>query len=436
MSRKFCLVGFWGLGWALDKRNIEAGDTIVIARKPDPEEEYSEEELEQFWSVGKGLVKRVFNLDDIMRNRKNMKDWYFVWDSNMYPEENETLRKEGFKVCLGGDVPFKMEDDRMFGIDLAESVGLKSPMWKECKTPEEGIEYLEANPDKAFVFKPEGGDSYLTTVPVIADAKKANEEMRVFIQSVNIENFFILQERVAGTEVNVEFMCMDGEPVTAQISLEAKRISSDDKGCLCGCAFDTCRDVPMDCKLVTETVGRFKDFIGDNHWTGFFDCNVIIGEDGTIWFVEFCGRLGYAEHPNFFWNICEKDMLNTMADLHDGTFKAKQKQVWGAAITGHVDHPHKGIPIVVPKEQEKNVYYYDGMKEEGKGIIVETGFNKELFIIMGKGQGIKESMEDALENINECHGTINLDYRADGARDNFKSSPIRRENFLVKWGWI
>ena len=281
-GRKFCIVveGFWGLGWALDQRNVEAGDEIIVACNPD-KEEYGDEEFKKYQNIGKGLVKRIVTLDEVMKNRQRMKDWYFVWDSNHSAEENEILRKEGFKVCLGGEIPFKMEDDRMFGIDLAESVGLKSPMWKECKTPEEGVQYLEENEDKAFVFKPEGGDSYLTTVPVISDAKKANEQMREFIKSVTLENYFILQERVAGTEVNVEFMCMDGEPVTAQIDLEAKRISSDDKGCLCGCAFSACRDVPLDCKLVTETVGRFKDYIRENHWTGFFDCNVIIGEDGT-----------------------------------------------------------------------------------------------------------------------------------------------------------
>ena len=58
-----------------------------------------------------------------MKNRAEMRDWYWIFDGNHSVDENELLRSEGFKVGLGGELSYKMEKDREFGIELAEKYG-------------------------------------------------------------------------------------------------------------------------------------------------------------------------------------------------------------------------------------------------------------------------------------------------------------------------
>jgi phosphoribosylamine-glycine ligase len=436
MARKFICVtkDFSGYGFCFDKRLKGNGDKAIIACDPEDEYEDTPEKLEMYHNIGKGMIK-VFDLNDIMKNREGFKDWYWIWDGNHHVEENELLCKEGFKVCLGGELMFKMENDRMFGIQLAEEMGIESPLWEEFSTAEEGVKFLEENEEKVFVFKPDAEESYLTTVPIISDAKKANKQLREFIKAIEIKSPFILQERVPGIEVNVEYFCVDGEPLSAQINLESKRISSDDKGCMCGCAFDVCRDVPLDSRIVKETVAKFLPFIKENKWTGLFDMNCIIGED-DIWFIEFCARLGFNAHPNYFTNVSKTDCFNTLADMVDGKYKPEVKRLWGASITGYVDHPHEGIPMFIPDEVKDKVYIFDGMKNEESDTILETGIDGHLVIVCGKGQRVKEAMEDALANMEKLEGIINLDYRADGAKDGYASSPIKRYDALVEWGYL
>ena len=172
--RKFCIVtkDFSGLGFGL----LNKEDEVIFACNPDMEKfKDKSEDFNRYKNVGKGMAD-VFLLSEIMENRKDMKDWYFIWDGNHSVEENETLRKEGFKVGLGGELSYKMENDREFGIELAEKHGIESPLWEEFQDNKKGIEFLKQYSNDAFFLKPNAvEESHKTTAPVGRDPKKANE---------------------------------------------------------------------------------------------------------------------------------------------------------------------------------------------------------------------------------------------------------------------
>ena len=431
-KRKFCVVtrDFSGLGFGL----LNKTDDVIFATNPDLTKfKDKPEELEKYKKIGDGLVTK-FALKDVMSRRSRMRDWYFIFDGNHSVNENEQLRREGFKVGLGGALSYKMENDREFGIMTAEKFGIESPLWEEFKTAEEGVKFLESHPDQAFVFKPNAADeSYLTTVPYTNDPQEANENMRDFIKAIDVKGGFILQEKVKGIEVNVEYFCVKGEVKSAQLNLEAKRISSDDTGTMCGCAFDVCRDLPLDSKLVQLTVAKIIPFIRESKYTGFADLNCIIGEN-EIWFIEWCWRTGYNAHPNYFMNLAEKDYLNTVADMVDGTYKAGAKRGWGASVTMYVDHPHEGIPMNIPEKLKDKVYLFDGMKKNG--LIVETGASNELLIVGEHGFTIKTAMENALEHAEKLRTITGVDFRKDGAREGFSSSPRERYAAIMELGYV
>ena len=109
-KRKFCIVtkDYSGLGFAL----LNTKDEVIIAHNPDMEKFKDDpEEFKMYQTIGEGMVER-FDLKDVMENRNTMRDYYFIFDGNHSEKESELLRKEGFKVALGGKLSYKMENDR------------------------------------------------------------------------------------------------------------------------------------------------------------------------------------------------------------------------------------------------------------------------------------------------------------------------------------
>ena len=439
MPRKFILVtrDWSGMGFALDERN--KGDTVIVAVNPDYEKLEKDGELDKFNNIGEGLVKR-FDLEDVMKNRAKFKDWYWVWDGNHSVDENELLRKEGFKVANGGKLSFQMENDREYGIELAEKTfGIESPLWDEFEDNKEAIEMLKADPEHSYFLKPNAADeSHLTTPPASKDPKLANKYLQEQLEITTFKEGFVLQRTVPGTEVNLEFFCVNGEVKSAQINLEIKRISEAslidgyEKGSLCGCALDVCKDIPLDNELVEATIGKMKGFIKEKNYTGFADMNFIIGEE-DIWFIEWCWRPGYNAHPGYFMNVSNKSFLDTMADMVDGTYEPDVKRGWGATVTMYTDHPAEGTPIMIAPEVKKKTYLFDGMQKDKS--IITTGISNELLIVGGYGNSIEKALMDAYDNVAKVV-ISKSDYRSDGLKDGCNSSPVGRWKQLNDLGYV
>ena len=236
----------------------------------------------------------------------------------------------------------------------------------------------------------------------------------------------------------MEYFCVEGEVKSAQINLEVKRVSEAslvdgyEKGSLCGCAFDVCRDINVDCKLAEMTVGKLKDYIKENKHTGFADINFIL--DGEkVWFIEWCWRTGYNAHPNYFMNVSNKSYLDTIADMIDGIYEPDVKKTWGASVTMYTDHPAKGIPISFPDNIKDKIFLFDGM--QGKKCIIETGISNELVVVGGEGSSIKKALMDAYENVSLVN-IIKGDYRSDGLETGYNSSIESRWKDLEKAGLV
>src|SRR5919199_1185918 len=113
---RFVLVTKWftGLGFAL--RLQEEGHDVVDAL------------------VGTGLVDRR-PLADVMADRERLRDAYWVWDENHSVDENELLRREGFRVFGGGVYANTMEPDRAACLGFFAEHGLVPPPSHRFETP-------------------------------------------------------------------------------------------------------------------------------------------------------------------------------------------------------------------------------------------------------------------------------------------------------------
>lgn len=422
-----------GLGWA--KKLMDEGYDVLMAVKYP--EEMEDDELEKLQSVGDGIVP-IEDLDDVMKDRKEYKSYFWIFDQNHYWEEGEILRKEGFKVLGGSKLAYDMENDREFGVDLVHQAGIETPETEEFSTPEDGIAFLEENGDRAFVFKPNSEDSgWKTYVPDSEKAPAANEELRTYLSCLPQGNSggFILQEKIKGIETNFEIWLYKGKPYFAFCDLECKKKCNDDLGGLVGGAQDIAFTIPLECKGVQETVMKLTKLPEFKDYTGFLDVNIIVA-DRAPYFLEFCARKGYPAHTTLFHALALSkygEIIKAMLDGDVRDFYKHFKHGFAAGITLYADSRNSGVPIYVSEEVEHLFYPYDTYSDGETTLLARS--DMEAGVITAHAYTLKTAAEEAIENMKKVNFP-DRGGRTDLARNDYPSAPQARYDALEAVGYI
>jgi hypothetical protein len=106
-------------------------------------------------------------------------------------------------VLGDSELASKLEDDRLYGIQVMEQCGIEVPPYEQFKTPDEAKQFLTENP-KRFVYKPfvvKGKEQSCATTYVSESAEDLIKHLdQLYADSMNAP--FILQEVVEGTEIS------------------------------------------------------------------------------------------------------------------------------------------------------------------------------------------------------------------------------------------
>lgn len=417
---------FAGLGFAM--RLQEEGHEVLMAytgiddRRVQP----------RYDLVGNGIVAKR-PLADVIGHRESFRDWYFVWDENHSPEENELLRGEGFKVVLGGRYANTMEHDREACLRFVGKYGLKPPPSFPFNDAVAALDLVQSNPHTAYVYKPDEGENFETWLPQSERPDEANLELQAHLRSLRSDVPFILQERKDGIETNVEVWFVEGEPRFAFMTLESKLKLTGDLGDLIGCAFDFSFVIPLDSRAVTESVGRLFPAYREMRYTGFGDANFVASRDG-LWFFEKCERFGYNAHPNLFWTLNRDELGDTLASIADHTFTPNFSPGFGATCSMYMDHPATGKAVLFPEEAAHNLYFYD-VYRDGAGDLLTAGYYDNVLIATAFGYTIETAWEAAYETARSVKFP-GRSFRTDGAGTDYPSSPLRRYQALQAMGLI
>jgi phosphoribosylamine-glycine ligase len=432
-KRQFVIVtkDFSGLGWA--KKLQEEGEAVTVAHCCEEEDP----ELKKMYAqVGEGWVPTM-PLSKALDSLKTPTT-YWIFSENNFPEEADTLRHKGQKVFGTSKFTDQLEHDRQFAVDLVEQCGLESPATHEFSTRDQGLKFLDANSEKAYVFKPDdsGGTNYSTFVPVRREDADANRETYSYLQHMKSEpGSFILQERIPdGTEVCVEVWFQEGKPILATVGLELKRKNTGDFGEMCGCGGDYITVVPLDTPLVDETIGRMFDYYKSIDYTGIADVNVIITDEGPK-FLEVCNRLGYNAHVSLFLGLAIEGMGDILADWMDGKtddMAGRFKPGWACSMTLFLDHPRPGLPVHVDEWDETQFYPFDGYVEEGQFLL--TGYSDEVGIFVASGPTMEAACKAVYDKVEgeEAVSIPDSYHRTDIGETGYKNAPIARYQALVK----
>lgn len=400
-NARFLLVtqDFSGLGFA--KRFQDEGADVLLVCAPK-----EGEDSEHYDQVADGLLERE-DLADLWEHRGEYKNDYWIWDGNHHSKEADQLRAEGFARVFGGHgLTDKMEHDRKFGEELIRKAGLEVPETSEHTDIDSALQLLDENPDKAYVFKPDEPDeeAWTTTCPSHEVDHKANRELYKFLISFSdAPSSFVLQERKSGVELNVEMFLHKGKPFFAHANYECKRKYNGDLGKMTGCAQDIEFVIPLDCRILRDTLWKLVALPEFRDYTGFLDLNLIVG-DNQYWFLEFCARFGYNATPNLMFNLAIRPVSQIFRDFIDGNvadFGKGFRSGFGASITMTIDEPVCGMPLIVPETLEKDFYHYDSY-HDGEDYRL-SGYAHETGIVMGFDYDLKSAADNALENLKRVY---------------------------------
>ena len=416
---------FSGLGFAM--RLLDEGHEVIAAHAEIDDRRLAPRHA----MLGQGILERR-PIDEMLRERERYRDAYWVWDENHSVEANETLRAEGFRVLGGGRYADTMEHDREACLAFVERHGLVPPPSHAFTDPARALEFLDANPSLAYVYKPDYGETFETWLPQSSEPHEANAELRQHLRTLTSDAPFVLQERKDGVETNVEVWFVEGEPKFAFMCIESKKKLTGDLGDLVGCAFDFAFVVPLECRAVQETVGKLFPAYAEMKYTGFGDANFIAAKDG-IWFFEKCERFGYNAHPNLFWTLNRKPLGETFAALVDGTVDPDFAPGFGATCSLYMDHPMPGKSLFFPPALRESLYFMD-VYQEGDALLT-VGYNDSVAIATGYGYTIQTAWEEVIARAWQVRFP-GRSFRTDGAGTDYPSSPVRRYEALRAMGYI
>jgi hypothetical protein len=437
-GRRFVVVtkDFSGLGWA--KKLQEEGEDVVVAV------DYSTEDdaklRKQMKQVGQGWVE-VVELSTAV-NTMQSDNTYWVFAQNWGVDEAKKLIAAGQHVFPPSiELGEKMEHDREYACGVAADCGLESPPTEEFGSLDEGLSFLDANTDKAYVFKPDDGSfNYMTFVPVRIKAEDANRELYLYLQHMKEDpGTFILQERIDqedALEVNCELMFFQGVPFLASVGLELKRKNTYDLGEMCGCAGDFMQIIPLDSPLVKATIGKMIPFYEEQEYTGLADVNVIFTKDGVPHFLEVCNRFGYNSHPNLLMNLLKGGFGQFIVDFVNGDVANMSEHFHsdiGGSLTIFLDHPRPGLPVHLDPKHDAQFYPFDGYKEDDSDLLL-TGYSDEIGIYVARGLSLEAVADTIYDEITQKEAVNVPDgyYRTDLAKTDYDNAPVLRYKELKK----
>ena len=433
-DRQFVIVtkDFSGLGWA--KKLQEEGETVTLAHRWSPKAETDPKDRQRYDQIGKGWLTTM-ELSEALRTLRT-DSTYWIFAENNFPEEADALRAQGQKVFGTSALSNKLEHDRHYAIEVADEHGLPSPPCESFSSRQEGLAFLDANPDTAYVFKPDDGKfNYMTFVPVRERGEDANREGHTYLSHMKQEpGAYILQERVTGVEVNVECWLYEGEPFLAFACLESKRKNNWDLGEMAGCAGDFAWSISVNSKLCQQTIGKMLPFYKEQKYTGFADVNVILGDHGPV-FLEVCNRFGYNGHVTLFLGLALDGFGSIIADYIDGYLEGMDDRfrqgVIASSLSLFLEHPREGLPVHISDQFVEQFFPFDGYKEQETFLL--TGYSNEVGILVDcSAHTVHEAAQEVLNNLThkEAVSFPDMYYRTDLGERNYSNAPNSRWHAL------
>jgi phosphoribosylamine-glycine ligase len=311
------------IAWRL--QNFENQDVRIYSKNPEER------------SKLQGMVKHVNSLEEALSWVK--RDGYILSNDET---DVSLLRRMKYRVYGGNKFTEKIENSRVFGMEVAKKAGINIPNYHPIKNIQEGIKFVKANPDQ-YVIKQEGdAPKAFNYVGRYEDGSDVVEQLEWMAKQKNVQSVgFVLQEFVEGLEFATAAFWMgsdwkrdDDGNVLLEINREHKKSMDGDIGMTCGEAGTVARFTVKDTKLFEETLNKLTPILKEKASDVCINIDANCGiceEDGEIkaYLYEWTPRTGYPI------SALQEYLLDTKvgdfyADMIDGIQgRVKWKDEWG-----------------------------------------------------------------------------------------------------------
>lgn len=336
-----------------------------------------------------------------------------------------------------GDLNSQLEDDRQFGIEVMEEVGINVPFYEEFDNIGEAKRFIKKT-NKTYVFKPNSeGVEQDTAATYVSCGPDDLIEYLDKLGSLSSGSSFILQEVVQGTEVSTEAYFNGKEFFLINATLEEKKFMNDGKGPNTGCAGNLVWIYNQPPALFKQGLGLMRDFLQSYNYRGMIDLNTIVSEN-KIYGLEWTPRFGYDASPTLFSLVS-----SGLAEFFEGIASGGQPSVdyrarYAAGIRLSIPpypseikgkHPDN-VPItgIIEDDVIQDCYLYDAMLDKDE--LVTAGLSGFIAVPLGTGNTIAEAFYKVGNRIKQIR-IPNCQYRTD-----IEKRTLGRYNTLLKQGWL
>jgi phosphoribosylamine--glycine ligase len=383
--------------------------------------------------VLQGIVPRT---DDWRRELSWVgRDGLVVFERCEQGDEQEQLRKDGFRVIGGGALGEKLENDRAFGQAALRGAGLRTAATHEFTGIDAGIDFLDRHPG-TYVFKLNGdyasSRNYVGELPDGSDVRAFLELQRAQVPK---DASFVLMERISGVEMGTGAY-FDGEQFLSPACLdwEHKRFFPGDLGELTG-EMGTLVTYTGAEKFFAATLGRLAPLLREHRYQGYINLNTMVNEHG-IWPLELTCRFGY---PGFaILDALHEDTWDVILERMVSREGPRSIRVAGGFAVGVVltvppfpyaqaTVPAEGQPVLFRGEVEDFHLHFGEVKAED-GKLVTSGPTGYALVVTGRGPDPVQAAADAYRRVSRVV-LPNVRYRNDiGSR--FDGPRLRRLGLL------
>jgi phosphoribosylamine-glycine ligase len=258
-------------------------------------------------TVGEGLVNVGGDVLELIRWVKEGhvkgEKAFVLFDATGKGELADAAINAGIPVVCGGKFMDRLEKDREFGFEIAESIGAVLPPFESFESFDAALEFAQGLGDTPAYFK---SDRYLTSDATHGadNAEDMVEYLTELISEFGSNGKCIIQQKIDGVPISTARWWNGRAWVgPAEFTIEHKKLLNGDVGPATGCAlnaiwFDHAGKSPLPSALGYDKLAEVLR--EKNAPAGIYDMNALVAKDGTAYFLEWTPRLGYDSELTSF----------------------------------------------------------------------------------------------------------------------------------------
>jgi phosphoribosylamine-glycine ligase len=294
-----------------------------------------------------------------------------IFDSTGNGELAEKIRKQT-PVIGDGLLSQRLEDDRLYGIQVMQACGIEVPRYETFDSPDDARKWIEEQP-KRYVYKPftPHGEEQDCDTTYVSESSEDLIRSLDHLYEDSMHAPFLLQEVVTGEEISTEAY-FDGDQFRFHNhTLEEKKFMAGGYGPNTGCAGNLVWTTNGPNRLFSAGLGRTREFLRDHDYRGMVDLNTIVNEH-HCYGLEFTPRFGYDASASIFSTLSTGlGEFLWMTATGNPELEIRTKARWAASARYSIPpypedmdgkHP-RGIPIkgVALEDAWHNFFLYDAM---------------------------------------------------------------------------